>query len=465
MAISFGSAPGDLFAALGKVAALLKNARTNQDLQHTALTSQATGVVGQLNDEPDVQAIAGAGYVGALDSIGSSVGALAAQVADAIANRYVYRDLPRVNQTLTQSDTLQSLQEIVRQMKEQGASVRACAVTAGAATFSGKGNGVLVVSTKRPFDGRTLENAFTETAKVVCTADGYVGGATAGRETFEVRGAGRRDDVFAFDWPQGSGATATLTAIDNSQDSAGGSSLTNGGFDDWTDGLPDNWDVTEGEALVTQDTGVLYGGGSSLAFTGDGSTNLKIRQVFGDGTLGTASTLSALTQHSVALWLQRDGVLSSAGTLRVSLADSGGTVVKDADGQDNSFEVDLTGLPTLFQAHTGVFRLPLIVPDELYIQIETTAPYDNGRTFYIDHAGLAEMTQHYTGGPYYNVHSGHEPFQVNDLFLETITNGRGAGGTLDTFQTAFYRLFPDAASEELLLPSGSSPSILDALIG
>ncbi len=464
--LDFGSTIGALFPRLGKLGAVVANLRSSQNTQYTALASQATGAVGQLNSEPDVQAVIGNGYLGALASMGGSVGPLMQQAALAVVNRMVYRDNPRVNQTLTQGDVLASLQEIFRQMRAANAFVLAQTVTAAVTDFGSatSSKGVLNVSTKRPYDGLTLENAFGETINVLCTADSYVGGATQGNEQLTWYGAGAQGDPFAFDWPQGSGQSAVTNCIDGEVDAGSGNLLTNSGFDSWTLGVPDNWEVVEGGATISEDDGVTFGGTSSLRLTGDGTTLTEFRQLFGDSS-GTLSELSPLSQYSFVGWLQRDGVPAGAGTLEISLVDQTNTIVQDAAGVPNSFTADLTALPTLFAPYKGCFRTPLIMPSQVYLRVRLTTALTSGRAVWLDKFGLGGMTQMYLGGPFVAAHSGDSPLKMNDLAQAVISNSRGAGGTLNTWQTLLYRLFiNEFRSGELLVPSSGAPTVSDLLI-
>ena len=466
MAISFADAVGNLMNRLGKCGAVIKNLGSYQDTQFTALTG-AGGVVGQLNAEPDVQAITGAGYLGALAGTGGAVGALMQSQAAAVVNRMVYRDSPRLGQTLQNYSTLASLQEIIRQMREQGATVRAQTVAATPGAFSGTGDAVLNASVRRPFDGLVLENAFAETVNVRCTADSYTGNATAGNEPLEAAGAGAQSDLFAFDWPLGSNASRTLTLIDGDTDAAAGNLLTNSGFLNFTDDAPDNWEVVTGTpgTNIFQESTLTFTGGSALRFYDEtSSVRLHIRQAFADGTAGTASELLPLAQYSACMWMRRGGGVPSAGELEVYLDDGGGNVLLDAAGNQNLFSVDLTALTTSYAPVKGVFRTPRDLPDAVYLNVRYLTPPETEFNIYMDKLGMGGMTQLYAHGPFLAGHSGAVPLVLNDLAQVVVTNGRGAAGTLDTWQTLLYRLFPEVAANELLFPSSASPSISDDLI-
>src|SRR5207245_535316 len=121
--------------------------------------------------------------------------------AQAIVNRLVDRDNRQINQNLQNQVILTSLQELIRQMKISGDTVLNMSISAtpsfpvnggwGNPEFPnnlGNGNGILVTSVKRPFDGLVLENSFAENLLFTCTGDTYTGGSSAGNESFVATG-------------------------------------------------------------------------------------------------------------------------------------------------------------------------------------------------------------------------------------------------------------------------------------
>lgn len=467
MAISFASATGNLMNRLGKLGLMVSQARAYQAAQLTNITDTTNGAVAQFNAESDIQAILGSSYVGVVNGV-TGAGSVAQQVAQATVNRMVYRDNPQPGQTLTQGNVAVSIDEIIRQMLAAGATVRAQTVAATPSAFSGTGNGVVVVSLRRPFDGLVLENAFAETAEVTCTVDSYTGGATAGNEVFLAAGDAPVN-VWDFEWPKGSGGQQTLLAVDGEQDNAAGNLLTNSGFDAFTSNVPDNWTLVVGTAgtNVFQETTLvfIYSGGEALRFLGDGSTLICLTQEFDSGT-GTAGTLDAQSQYSVNLWMRRGGSAVSAGVLTIDLIDGSNAVVLDNAGNANSFTCDLTTLSTTYAAYNGTFRTPTDMPDAVQLRLRLTTAINNGASVYLDKLSLGQMTQLYPGGPFLNVHSGSVPSELGDRATVVVTNSRGAGGTLNTFQTLLYRLLdPFIATNEFIFPSSSTPTISDGLIG
>lgn len=465
--LSFASAPGNLFNRWGKLGALIKNAQTYQTSQLASLTNLTTGATAQYAGEADIQAVIGAAYIGLLAGPEQS-GTLSQSVAALTANRMVFRDNPQISQTLQSLNTITSLNEIIRQMKAVGASVLAMTITAAPTGFIGVGNGVLNFSTRRPLDGLVLENAFAENLLITCTSDSYSGSATAGNEGLSVTGTGKQADLFAFNWPLGSNARRSIRAIDGNTDNGNGNLLTGSGFNSWTGGLPSGWLCPIGSSLISQENSLVYDGASALKVTGDGSTLVQLTQEFNlSGAGGTVATLSPQTQYSFNIFARRDGVAAGAGQWVVDLIDGGGNVILDAVGNPNTTTIDLTALTTNYASFLASFRTPVIMPSRQLLRMRMPAAnaLTTGRSVYFDKASFGGMLQIYTGGPFGACHAGSIPFAIGDYANCLISNSRGAGGTLATFQTLLYQMFPQVASNELLFPSSATPTISDSLIG
>ena len=465
--LSFASAPGALFNILGKIGAFIANQRSNQATQFTALVSQATGIDPQLVNEPDIQAIIGSSYISLLDNIGNGGGTMQGLAAAAV-NRKVFRAQAQYNQTLTQADTLTSLQYVIQQMKIAGATVLSMTITGTPAGFVGAGNGVVTFSVKRPLDGLVLENTFSEIVIFTCNNDSYNGSATQGNEGFIVTGQGAQTNLFAFNWPLGSNCSIGLNAIDGEADNSSGNLLTNSGFDaaNWTGSVPNNWTIVSGGSLITLDTGNTFGSTGALCITGDGTTLVDMRQEFNTAT-GTLGILDSQTQYSVNVFIRRDGVAPGAGRLTVDFVDVNGITILDANNVANTYNIDLTQLTTSYASYSCPFRTPVIVPDQVFFRLYNPVGFalSAGRAVYADRISVGSMSQLYVSGPFVAVHSGNFPYQAGDFATLTFSNSRGAGGTYSTFQTLVAILMPNEFyGNELLLPSSLVPSISDSLI-
>lgn len=464
MAIPLYGSTGALFERLGKLGALIANMRSHQATQYTAMVNTTTGVVAQLNAEADIQAIMGDAYIGILSSIGSTVGGTCQQLAEAVINRMVFRDNPRINQNLTQTNTQASVNEIIRQMELTGATVRKTTITATPGTFTGNGNGIINASVYRPLDGKMLENSFSENVLFTCSADSYSGGTSEGNEAFDVTGVGSEGDYFQFDWPLGSNASTVISAIDGDSDATNGNLLTNSGFANWTSNVPDNFSLVVGAAgtNIARNGGIVYSSGYSAAFIGDGATLTEITQEFGSDTV---STLDPQTQYSFNLFAIGPATPPATGVLEISLVDDGGNVIADEAGTNNLFTIDLTTLPVTWTSYTGSFRTPAILPDPVLLRIRLSTALESGKTIYLDKMSMGLHTQLYIGGPFFSVHSGNAPFLFGDYGSCNIANARGSGGTLNTWQTVLAVLLPSSAfGDEIIWPSSTVPTVSDGLL-
>lgn len=465
----FGSI-GALFNRIGKAGLVISQIRSGQNSQLTNLTDTTNGVVAQYDAESDLQALVGGGYLGVLTGM-EGAGPLMANLAAQTVNRMVFRDSPLLNQSLQSINTLAALLEINRQMGLLPATVLAMTIAGTANPFStyptNAGNGVINFSTRRPQDGLVAENTFAEDIRFTCTADSYTGGATEGNEAFSVTGEGNQGDVWSFDWPLGSNASTSLNAIDGNVSTGSGNGLTNSGFNTFTvTNTPDNWTLNGAAGTVFfEESTLVYDGAKALRWLGDGTTGSYLEQRFGVST-GTTLDLVPLTQYSFNSFWRRDGTVPGAGVVTVALVDGNGNVFNDEGGNANSFTIDLTGLTTDYVSYTGVFRTPRDLPSTRKLRLTMSTGLTAGRSVYLDKASLGVMTRLYPSGPYAAMHAGSVPFQAGDYSILTMTNSRGSGGTLNTFQTLWQRLFFDLVmANELLLPSASSPNVLDSLIG
>jgi len=198
--------------------------------------------------------------------------------------------------------------------------------------------------------------------------------------------------------------------------------------------------------------------GKALLLDSDGAELTTIQQRIGG--------LKPLGQYAFNCWMQAD-VVPAAGVITIDLVDGiGGTVIADQAGTNNSFTVSASGLSTSFAVRNGVFRLPRVVPQLVYLRIRISTAISNTSTIAIDHAALTEMSELYADGPTVAIFSGNVPFtrgtpqNLADFWILTVTNDRAG-----KFQEYFERNF-DMASKGLILPSNAAggETINDSLI-
>lgn len=388
----------------------------------------------------------------------SGVMSIAGDTAVAISQQTVLADQPSQSVQF-----LPVMQEIIRQMKAQSLTVQVCTVGSSQSTLSGTvGTGILVMTTVRG-DGLVQENTIPEVLRLVCTADSYTGGTTAGQETFGLTGAPSTAGIWDYNWPTGSGASVQISAISADQGPAANSNLlTNSNFELWTAGPPDtldSWTLQAGTwGTDLQKSSTAFRGSFSVEFLPTG-VNVELYQEFNSSSVVAPE---ALAGYACNLWLAKPSGSISAGVLVIELVDDTGTVTQDAQGVNNSFSVTLSTLTSSFVAHHSVFRLNATPPSVVRLRFRLSTGLV-GAPFYLDDAVLAALNGMYAGGPGFVVFSGATPFAGGDGWSITDTNNYGGASNLATFQTGFNRLL-NMAGNGLLLPSSGSPSIADTLI-
>lgn len=364
----------------------------------------------------------------------------------------VNSDDPQPDQTLNTA-----LKGLIAQMTSNSESIAQNTTSAStSAGGSNVGTGVVNVSLKSN-DGKTLQMPFAEDVVITCNADSATG-ATATNERFLVAGQYAQSDPYNPLWPKGSGRQTNITAVSATTDASSGNLLTNSDFEDFTTNTPDHWAILNGAAgtEIFKETSVKYAGSASLKFVQTG-VDPKIGQTFGDGTNGTSLTLKPLTTYAISFWTRADSVPAS-GTMTVRLYDvTGAAVMNDAAGTANQTVINLNTLTTSFANKLAVFRTPKVLPASYRLEVLANS-IPASRIIYTDHLTMCEMTQLYTGGPWFSIHSGATNFVVNDVFTTTIANNYSSA-----WATILEKWF-SLNSQGLIIPYSGSPTQAASLL-
>lgn len=376
--------------------------------------------------------------------------------------------IAQVNADVKQPNLLinTALQELITQMAGAGASVSRNTITLSNTSQATYGDGVMnlqyLPSTTTPClpNGGLLQNCFAELAQVTCTQDSQTGGTDAGNEVFVYAGDYQQPNKLWFNWPLGSGVSATMRAIDGSADYPSGINnnlLVNSDFETFTvANVPDNWVVlsgTPGTSILSSNT--HYTGAKSLNIVT--TTNSRLYQIFNDSS-GTTAQLQPLTGYALAVWLKVDAIPAN-GIVTIQFTDGSNTLLQDETGNGDIFQFTVSTIPdnTNWHPYVMTFRTPAVLPDEIRLQIGCSS-LSVGSNLYIDHLSCGPLTQLYPMGPSMAIHSGASNFYLNDYFDYTATNNYNAG-----FQQLFEKFF-NMASYGLQLPNAASPTISDSLI-
>lgn len=440
---------GGLFTRLGKLAHALDTINTarGSTIPTEVVDAIATG---DSDSDPAIrQALAP--LLSALSNGQASLGGLASviqQAARELLIRQVHADNP-----LPELTELAALNELIRQVTVAGDYVAANTLSATVTKTGLDGDGELVLSTKDE-RGRPLENLIAEDLECRCL------GGSAGSESIELRGEAPITDRLHWQYPAGSGARRTITLVNPASPS---NLLANGSFEAWESSAATGWTADTGSFGThwIEEASTVYAGDKALELVGNGSTLAAISQ-------DITAKLSPLTQYGFCIWIRRDGSAAGAGALVVDLYD-GSSVIDDAAGSANSLSIDLTALTTSWVAYTGTFRLPTTLPSTVKLRLRLSTALTNGRSVFLDHAGLARMVPVATNNPGETPRvcgfSGSSPFTVDDYTHDsrvfTVTTANDLAGK---WQLAYRKFFNMSASGLLLPTSGSGSEISESLI-
>lgn len=288
-------------------------------------------------------------------------------------------------------------------------------VTAGS---SNNGNGTLMASILRG-DGTNQQYLYNETINVTCTSDSQASSGLLSQEPFSFSGAGTASSLIGWDWPAGSGASGSFSAVNAANQSP--NILSNGDFETYTvANIPDGWTVVGGTP------GTDFGKDVSEFFTGSASFNFI-------GTGGGASselyfTLPSPQPDTVYFfncWARKANALAT-GVLQIALMDNTNTVINNDAGNACSFTKILNNLTTNYAPVQGVFVTPKNLPSAVRLDLKlTTGITTVGGRASLDRMALVTPTPAYgsvRGGPLLACFSGSTKFLTNDTFAVSVNN-------------------------------------------
>ncbi len=369
---------------------------------------------------------------------------------DLVANTLI--DQVDRDTVLPSRDLSTALTELIRQMKASGDSLNQ--PTLGSTVTAGSGNTgdtTIKISTLDG-DGLPLDCLFAETLIATVTSDSGAGSSEFS-ESISVRGDQAASPT-DYNWPQGSGASTSLTSTDPAVDGL----LTNGNFETWTvTNVPDDWTISTGTAgthVTRQASPARSTDSYNLRLTSDGSTLITLRQAPG-------TTLQPLTVYAATITAKINTV-DATGALRFALVDGSGTVISDAQSTANSSSLGVnggSGIGTSYTQFTAFFRTPAKVPATVFFELKVTTSPTSGRTIDIDLVQLARPTQLYTGGPWAIAWSNVTSPVRGDYWTIAMTNSLGT----ESLVRSLDRML-NTRSLGLKFPTAGSETISDSLV-
>lgn len=380
--------------------------------------------------------------------------------------------------TLVAQDLTTALKELNRQMTASSDSIDANATSISIAAVSSPantGNATVIGSVKNP-KGVAREYLYAEVMEVTVTGDSGTG-STAGSEPYSIKGEVKEANSLNWNWPDGSGASASGNIIDPSVN-AGANFLYNSDFEDWAGvpeshaSVPDRWYKAVGTigTHITKNTSSTYlystrtGSAGSLALVGDGSTLTSVYQKFGDSTNGTSKTLKPNTVYGVNVYVKRSAAMT--GVLAISLVDSSMAVINDDAGTANTISKDVSTLGASFEAISGFIITPKVLPVAGYrLAIRFTTALENAKTLYLDDLAMCEAKEAYTRGPWIAAFRGSTEVAKGDGWNATVSNDYGGLFQTYVMWSVFNAPGLDTSGPDVQTPSnaGGAETIADSL--
>lgn len=402
MAVTLTGSNG-LFTRLGKLLQLVVRVEAHQ-------TNGTTGLAAEIEDVQDVYSNADMYMIRALVGVNQSrddaalpfqiaaAQRLYSAVSEAVANtiiEMVNDDTPLRNRSLTPA-----LLELIEQMESSSDSIDGNSTGAShAANANNTGDGNVARFTVQPGTLSSLQHVRAETIVAKCIQDAQAGVLAAGSERFELYGEEAVTDPADPSWPGGSGINGiviqvTDPAIDGTQRPAPGRQmLVNGAFESFTTAnTPDNWEIITGAAGtdIEEEGTVVFRGDKALQFNGDGTILVKIRQQL-NSSGGSPAVLKPLTVYIMS-WQYRIVASTTAGVMRYSIQDSGGTILNSTNAQ-LAFAHNTPTDDTWTWSSTA-FTTGESVPSTVYAVLEMTTALSNSHSVYFDQLLLTEAPQY-----------------------------------------------------------------------
>ena len=333
-----------------------------------------------------------------------------------------------------------AIDRLIRQMEDASASINSSAYSVpDSADGANTGNGTIIASSLP--GSKTTANIRAESIVFKCITD--------------------------VAWPGGSGFSGRIVTTDpaiNASSQTNKNILTNSSFENFTTNTPDNWAIAVGSAgtQVTKNSTAakVFQGTNNLKITGDGASTLtKLTQNL-DTAGGTTGKLLPDQVYFITFKYYLDTGIS-AGAMKVSIKDSGGTVITA-----NSLPAETTAnlgaaAASQWNSSTAFFMTPkaLSTNTPYTLNIELTTAITNTKNAYIDQVAVGKATQ-IANGPYVAIMRGATNFVRDDEFVMAVA--KSSTGTMQENFDKFFDMY--ARGKQLPENSAGGETIADSLI-
>lgn len=296
---------------------------------------------------------------------------------------------------------LPAMAELNRQMRAAGTTLLENTITIGTPTVTGTGNGKVVVH------AIPSQMSRTDALQFECISDTTTG-AAAGSEVFRLTGSVAYNSINDSQWPGGTGVDTTITT--SSYDD-GANLLTNGSFETWTGGTPDEWTFSGGPVAteISQYTANPFRASSALLFI-NGTQMAVLSQNTGSVTLGPGKRVL------FGFWARRvSGTATQAITME--LQTSAGTAYATATA--SAAAINAAG--STWTLYTGSYQHSYSAPQATMSAV-FSRDADSGVTVAVDCAFIFVPQQYGTNGQFLQLISGSTDWRIGDRITLSITN-------------------------------------------
>jgi hypothetical protein len=342
----------------------------------------------------------------------------------------VVLDRPMIRQTLKEC-----VLELRKQMISGAQSLAQTPATVTVTPTLTDGNAKLIGTNVHP-SGQTVQLALPDTYRVTIP-NGSLQGDTPFQEILALEGVEAAVPDTSWEWPGGSGSSATLTVRDANQ-SIG---LANGKMSSLT-----SW---------TGQTGGTWTAGAATLAPRSGYTDnvIKFAPSGGSGYIQQTVTVKALRQYSWTVRVYKHSSGTQNWSMTVSLVDQTGTVV--------SSTTTAASMANGWNTLTGFFNTPEYMNGAVTFRVEYTSIVSSSN-LEVCHAGFVEPAELYKGGPTLVAWAGTIPLTSRDKWDVGVT----IGGTADP--GSLHRGVDRLCGLRSILPQGlpvsGAPTQLDALV-
>lgn len=335
--------------------------------------------------------------------------------------------------------TIPAMRELERQMRASSTTLLKNTITIGAVSSTGIGTGTVV------FHDTPSQMSRTDLLQFECISDTTTG-ATAGQEVFRVTGSAPYNNITDSQWPGGTGIDMTMTATDYS---GAPNILSNGSFETWTSGIPDDWTLGAGTtAMISQYTASPFRQSSALLLQNSGGEIILLQTATSTTTLGPGKRIV------FGFWAKKvSGTATQQIDFQLQTSSGSGYATVTASA------AAINSAGSTWTLYMGSYQHSYSAPEEsmvLYLNRNV-----DSSTVAIDCAFVFVPNQYGTNGQFFQIIDGATNWRIGDRMTVQITNDYAS--SVLSYTERFFA--PFASGIELpTTAAGTPPTVTNSCI-